>query len=138
MNQTLPYGSEPRAQSGAPVVRALVIVGIIALLISILVPALNWLRDGQFQRDARRCPTNLRQIGLAMQMYANDHHGQLPTTPDLLIDPTSDLLTPDRFVCPFTHDLPADGKTAAELRAQFARPGHNSYVFTGLVGRFTD
>ena len=56
-------------------VELLVVIGIIALLISILLPALGKARYG-----ARlvACSSNLHQIGLASLEYAADNKGQLP------------------------------------------------------------
>ena len=56
-------------------VELLVVIGIIALLISILMPAL-----GQARRKAQAvmCMSNERQIYMALQMFAQDNKGQLP------------------------------------------------------------
>jgi prepilin-type N-terminal cleavage/methylation domain-containing protein/prepilin-type processing-associated H-X9-DG protein len=51
-------------------IELLVVVAIIAVLISILLPALNNARDKGRQVV---CASKLKQIGLAAQMYANDH-----------------------------------------------------------------
>src|SRR5271154_4807016 len=56
-------------------VELLVVIGIIALLASILLPALSRARA---QAESMRCLSNLRQCGLAFLMYAQDHHGLLP------------------------------------------------------------
>jgi len=56
-------------------VELLVVIGIIALLISILLPALNRARG---QAKQLLCLSNLRQIGTAMAMHANEHHNHYP------------------------------------------------------------
>lgn len=55
----------------------LVVIAIIAVLASLLIPGLA--RAGAKGRQAG-CAGNLRQIGLAMRMYADDNKGFLPTT----------------------------------------------------------
>jgi prepilin-type N-terminal cleavage/methylation domain-containing protein len=62
-------------QSGFTLVELLVVIGIIALLISILLPALNRARD---QARKTQCLSNLRTQGQIMQMYMNQNKGALP------------------------------------------------------------
>src|ERR1041384_4303130 len=56
-------------------VELLVVIGIIALLIGILLPTLS--RAREVSRRAK-CMANLRTLGQAMVMYANDYKGCLP------------------------------------------------------------
>ncbi len=82
------------ARSAFTLVELLVVVGIVAVLLAILLPALARAQDGA---RTVRCAGNLRQIALAANMYAieNDDvlprsshsalaHGQLPWGPALM------------------------------------------------------
>jgi len=69
------YFSKSRARRRAfTLVELLVVIGIIALLISILLPALNKAR-AQSQKTV--CLSNLRQLSVALSAYASDHGGSI-------------------------------------------------------------
>lgn len=59
-------------------IELLVVIAIIAILASLLLPALSSARE-----KGRRavCISNARQIGIAIQMYAQENNGQIPYGP---------------------------------------------------------
>jgi len=71
-------GVERSSVAGFTLVELLVVIAIITLLAALLGPAL-----GTAARAARKasCLSNLRQIGLAIHCYAQDHDGKIPYGP---------------------------------------------------------
>jgi prepilin-type processing-associated H-X9-DG protein len=70
----------PRLQRCRPglaftLVELLVVIGIIAVLVAILLPALSRARE---QARSTQCLSNMRQVGSTLQMFVNEHGGYLP------------------------------------------------------------
>ena len=100
-------------------IELLVVIAIIMLLAALLLPALSRARE-----TGRRavCVSNLRQIGLASQLYANDYVGQFPPPGTSLLG--AHLLWND----------PTYGyMSVGVLMAGYRVTGHGTYLPNGRV-----
>ena len=90
-------------KSAFTLVELLVVVAIIAIILSLLLPAL---RNARMSAASGRCLNNLHQIGLAVNMYTTEHKGNLPhyapyigvVPPGLIVnDPVGGNFSPSGF-----------------------------------------
>ena len=67
------------SQSGFTLIELLVVIAIISLLMGILLPVVSKVKQ---QARLTLCASNLRQVGLAIQLYSDDYNGLIPFGPN--------------------------------------------------------
>ncbi len=138
-------GSDPmreilsNRQAAFSLVEVIVVVAIVSVLAGLLVPAVQ----GMVVAGQRaECSSNLRQIGTAILLYANDNDGYLPgTTHELGTDFEKawiHALKPYLGEVDKVRICPADPKGADRLAANGTSYILNSFVFVPRVGPFGD
>jgi prepilin-type N-terminal cleavage/methylation domain-containing protein/prepilin-type processing-associated H-X9-DG protein len=86
-------GAEADRAGGAfTLIELLVVIAIIALLAAMLLPAFGRVKESG---RATACLSNLHQLGVALQLYAQDHHNRLPCMEDRSLTTSNSLPPPD-------------------------------------------
>ncbi|MGC4030129.1 MAG: prepilin-type N-terminal cleavage/methylation domain-containing protein [Tepidisphaeraceae bacterium] len=115
-------------RSAFTLIELLVVVGIIALLISILLPALN--RARQMAQTAQ-CLSNLRQISVALNAYQTSFKGYMTRSYDLLFPSRGESGAPDIVICPTYRKLAAQVDSSLDRNYKLSTGqsyGWNSWV----------
>jgi prepilin-type processing-associated H-X9-DG protein len=115
-------GGKGLAIAGIAVSCATIVLG--GCMMSILLPSLNRARE---TANRVKCASNMRQIGQALLLYANDNRGVYPAdfVPLLL---TQDI-TSQVFICPSTNGTPASPGGTPQQQAAALLPQHCTYVY---------
>jgi prepilin-type N-terminal cleavage/methylation domain-containing protein/prepilin-type processing-associated H-X9-DG protein len=96
-------------------IELLVVISIIAILASLLLPAIKMVR---VSAQASRCASAQRQVGMAVQAYGMDWEGMLPRLKTPRLDNTSVPVHWFDAIAPFL-DLP-DDQTTSSFNARWA------------------
>jgi len=76
--------SKVTRRSGFTLIELLTVMAIIGILAAILIPAIGRVRHSA---KTSQCASNLRQLGAAMQMFANENRGRMPQANVKFTDP---------------------------------------------------
>ncbi len=123
--------------AGFTLVEVIVVVAIVTILAALSLPMVQRSLVGAKRAE---CSSNLRQIGTAIHLYANDHDGRLPgTTHELGTDIEAAWIFALKPYVGGVDEIricPADPKGPDRLRADGTSYILNSYVFVPRIGPF--
>lgn len=129
--------SELSRRTAFSLIELLVVIAIVGILASLLLPAL-----GRAKEKAKlvECRQQLRQLGIAAQVYAGDHADRLPRIAPEFETPGAGLPQPTnqiyRVLGPYVDDVAGVFHCPKDPR-QKKWPGYSSYEWnSALNGRF--
>ncbi len=133
-----------RKSSGFTLVELLVVIGIIAILASLVVPAVT---AGREKANRMACGSQLRQIGTMAELFSQDRKGVLPMAKgvdqpaylsfQVLYDKNKKDIKPDLFVCPSSRSDFAAVYDDEEKRILTLEADNSSYTWPRRRTKFS-
>src|SRR5258708_2440525 len=125
--------SPPPARRAFTLIELLVVIAGIGILLGIAVPSLNWAYE---RAKVTKDMSNLRQIGLGMQLYLNDKDGVLPV---ISLAPgigttLSPVICPKYIATKKVFQSPFDKRAASEADDAPVSYGVNANMYTASPG----
>jgi len=132
-------GRQPHA--AFTLIELLVVIAIIAVLAALLLPAFSRAKESG---KGAACISNLRQIGIALQVYVQENNNRLPVMRDRSWTTTNDLPSPDQAVsnqlgnirvllCPSDKWPGEQQKPVPQLGATYFEQTGCSYAWNSLL-----
>lgn len=135
------HEDESKGSRAFTLIELLVVIAIIALLAALLFPALSRAKESG---KGAACISNLRQIGIALQVYVQENNNRLPVMRDRSWTTTNDLPSPDQVIsnqlgnirvllCPSDKWPDDQAKPFPQLGATYFEQTGSSYSWNSLL-----
>jgi prepilin-type N-terminal cleavage/methylation domain-containing protein len=86
------FQKKPVCEQAFTLIELLVVIGVISILAALLLPTLGRAKEAG---RATACLSNLRQAGIALQLYVQDNGNRLPVMRDRSLSASNELPSPD-------------------------------------------
>ena len=127
------HSNELKSRCGFTLIEILVVLALVSLLAALLLSAFSAVREKSRQTI---CASNLKQIGVAFQMYADDNDHYMP--PTVTVNSANQMITWGDLTLPYTktkqvYVCPTDPLQKEQFAGWVISYGYNHHV-AGVLG----